>query len=82
MTATRSDTSTWRRGRTRRDDPADIVVTGRRRGREATVRRMSLDQEKLSELDIRILPCDACSGCQNVISAYLNGRQLTGRWIS
>jgi hypothetical protein len=43
---------------------------------------MSLDQEKLSELDIRILPCDACSGCQNVISAYLNGRQLTGRWIS
>lgn len=62
-----------------RDDPADIVVTG------ATVadvkrpfRRMSLDQEKLSELDIRILPCDACSGCQNVISAYLNGRQADG----
>ena len=62
-----------------RDDPADIVVTGASVADvKRPFRRMSLDQDKLSELDIRILPCDACSGCQNVISAYLNGRQADG----
>ncbi len=66
-----------------RDDPAEIVVAG---SSVAAVRRpfrrMTLDQAMLAELDIRILPCDACSGCQNVITAYLNSRQAAGTLAS
>lgn len=62
-----------------RDDRDEIVVLGETVADvRRPFRRMSLDQKKLSELDIRILPCDACSGCQNVISAWLNGRQAEG----
>lgn len=61
------------------DDPAEIVVAG---AAVADVRRpfrrMTLDHAQLSDLNIRILPCDACSGCQNVITAYLNSRQAAG----
>ncbi len=59
-----------------RDDRDEIVVLGEKVSDvRRPFRRLSLDQEHLSELDIHILPCDACSGCQHVIGAWLNARQ-------
>jgi uncharacterized protein (DUF362 family) len=62
-----------------RDDRKEIVVLGEDPAAvRRPFRRMSLDHALLSELDIRVLPCDACSGCQHVIGAYLNSRQAAG----
>ena len=40
--------------------------------------RLSLDPEILRQMDIRLVSCDACSGCNNAISAYLYGQYLKG----
>lgn len=40
--------------------------------------RLSLDYEALAQMGIRVLACDACSGCQNAISSYLNGLLVNG----
>ncbi|HEX3043331.1 MAG TPA: DUF362 domain-containing protein [Bacillota bacterium] len=41
--------------------------------------RLSLDLDILNRLRIRLLDCDACSGCHNAISAYLNNLQIHNR---
>ncbi len=40
--------------------------------------RLSLDPEILNQMGIRLVACDACSGCNNAISSYLYGQYLKG----
>ncbi|HBF38449.1 MAG TPA: hypothetical protein DDW50_14165 [Firmicutes bacterium] len=40
--------------------------------------RLSLDPQILEEMDIRLVACDACSGCNNAISSYLYDQYLKG----
>lgn len=42
-------------------------------------KRISLNIERLKELDINLLSCDACSGCSNVVISYLQLLENTNR---
>lgn len=41
-------------------------------------KRLSLDNEMLRKMNIRIVACDACSGCNNTINSYLYGLSRKG----
>ena len=41
-------------------------------------KRLSLDQTALEQMGIKVIECDACSGCHNAINAYLYTLQLDG----
>jgi uncharacterized protein (DUF362 family) len=40
--------------------------------------RLSLDYKALKEMNIKVIACDACSGCNNTISSYLYGLSRNG----
>ncbi|MDP4089178.1 MAG: DUF362 domain-containing protein [Bacillota bacterium] len=42
-------------------------------------KRLSLDQELLKEMNINVMACDACSGCNNAINSYLYGLSINGQ---
>lgn len=41
--------------------------------------RLSLDHRLLEEMGINLVACDACSGCNNVVSSYLYGLHVKGQ---
>jgi uncharacterized protein (DUF362 family) len=42
-------------------------------------KRISLNHEKLKELGINLISCDACSGCNHVVMSYLVGLEEKGK---
>jgi uncharacterized protein (DUF362 family) len=40
--------------------------------------RLSLDQSAFEKMGIRVVDCDACSGCHNALNAYLYNLQIDG----
>ncbi|WHH58056.1 DUF362 domain-containing protein [Petroclostridium sp. X23] len=41
--------------------------------------RLSLDEKLLEEMGIKVIACDACSGCNNVVNAYIHGLHVKGK---
>jgi uncharacterized protein (DUF362 family) len=61
------------------DDLAAIQIVGESLEKvKRPFARLSLDPEILKQMDIRLVACDACSGCNNAISSYLYGQYLKG----
>jgi uncharacterized protein (DUF362 family) len=41
--------------------------------------RLTLDYEKLDRMGIKIIACDACSGCSHAINSYVNDLSVKGK---
>jgi uncharacterized protein (DUF362 family) len=41
--------------------------------------RVSIDPKTLSEMGIKVIECDACSGCNNMVNSYLYGLYTKGQ---